>query len=258
MAKDKLEDYDTTEGLNTDLGGTSIQGTNNASVFDNMLRRLMAHLKTYIGSVTTTEVGYLSGVTSAIQTQLGLKAPLADPALTGNPTTPTQSAGDNSTKIASTAYVRNEILNKNYASTHDATAVLHAASTDRELTSLSTAITTSKANAKVLIQAVITFDSHWNGMFYIERNGTEVGSHATAGSRLVGFVPSAFDNELQSTLAQAKILFIDDVVTAGVTTYTFHYRSSGSTAFALNRTLTDTDSSVYERGASFVLVEEYA
>lgn len=32
-------------------------------------------------------------------------APLASPALTGNPTVPTQSAGDNSTKAASTAYV---------------------------------------------------------------------------------------------------------------------------------------------------------
>lgn len=36
---------------------------------------------------------------------LALKAPLASPALTGSPTAPTQSAGDNSTKIATTAYV---------------------------------------------------------------------------------------------------------------------------------------------------------
>lgn len=36
---------------------------------------------------------------------LATYAPLASPALTGNPTAPTQSANDNSTKIASTAYV---------------------------------------------------------------------------------------------------------------------------------------------------------
>lgn len=35
---------------------------------------------------------------------LALKAPLASPALTGNPTAPTQTAGDNSTKIATTAF----------------------------------------------------------------------------------------------------------------------------------------------------------
>jgi len=36
-------------------------------------------------------------------------APLASPALTGTPTAPTASAGDNSTKVATTAYVRGEV-----------------------------------------------------------------------------------------------------------------------------------------------------
>jgi len=36
------------------------------------------------------------------------RAPLASPALTGTPTAPTASTGDNSTKIATTAYVRSE------------------------------------------------------------------------------------------------------------------------------------------------------
>jgi len=37
-----------------------------------------------IGSVTNTEIGYLSGVTSAIQTQINAKSPLASPTFTGN------------------------------------------------------------------------------------------------------------------------------------------------------------------------------
>lgn len=40
-----------------------------------------------------------------IQIALGLKAPLASPALTGNPTAPTQTPGTNNTRIATTAYV---------------------------------------------------------------------------------------------------------------------------------------------------------
>ena len=40
-------------------------------------------------SVTTTELGYVGGVTSAIQTQLGTKAPLADPTFTGTLNAPT-------------------------------------------------------------------------------------------------------------------------------------------------------------------------
>jgi hypothetical protein len=70
-------------------------------------------------TVSTTELGYLDGVTSAIQTQLDSKlatstaastyAPLASPALTGVPTAPTAAANTNTTQIATTAYVQTEI-----------------------------------------------------------------------------------------------------------------------------------------------------
>ena len=58
-----------------------------------------------VDGATATEIGYLSGVTSAIQTQFGLKAPLASPTFTGTPAAPTPSQADNSTKLATTAYV---------------------------------------------------------------------------------------------------------------------------------------------------------
>jgi hypothetical protein len=70
-------------------------------------------------TVSTTELGYLDGVTSAIQTQIDSKlatstaastyAPLASPALTGTPTAPTAAANTNTTQIATTAYVQTEL-----------------------------------------------------------------------------------------------------------------------------------------------------
>ena len=70
-------------------------------------------------TVSATELGYLDGVTSAIQTQLDAKlatataastyAPLANPALTGVPTAPTAAANTNTTQVATTAYVQTEI-----------------------------------------------------------------------------------------------------------------------------------------------------
>ena len=42
---------------------------------------------------------------ATVAASLATKAPLASPALTGNPTAPTQTAGDNSTRLATTAYV---------------------------------------------------------------------------------------------------------------------------------------------------------
>ena len=64
-----------------------------------------------VTNVTDTEIGYLDGVTSAIQTQIDLKAPLASPTFTGTPTLPTgtiattQTASNNTTAVATTAYV---------------------------------------------------------------------------------------------------------------------------------------------------------
>lgn len=55
-------------------------------------------------TASAAELNHVDGVTSGIQGQLDAKAPLASPALTGNPTAPTQSAGNNSTRIATTAY----------------------------------------------------------------------------------------------------------------------------------------------------------
>jgi len=66
------------------------------------------------GNVTDAELGHLNGVTSDIQTQLNNKAGLASPAFTGNPTATTQTADNNSTRIATTAYVQTELTN--YAS----------------------------------------------------------------------------------------------------------------------------------------------
>ena len=56
-------------------------------------------------TATTAELNYIDGVTSAIQTQLDTKSTIASPTFTGNPVAPTQSAGNNSTRIATTAFV---------------------------------------------------------------------------------------------------------------------------------------------------------
>ena len=49
------------------------------------------------------DASYAATVTNS----LALKAPLASPALTGNPTAPTQATGNDSTRLATTAWVRN-------------------------------------------------------------------------------------------------------------------------------------------------------
>jgi len=72
-------------------------------------------------TVSATELGYLDGVTSAIQTQIDSKlntstasstyAPIASPTFTGVPTAPTASAGTNTTQVATTAFVGTAVSN---------------------------------------------------------------------------------------------------------------------------------------------------
>lgn len=75
---------------------------------------------TSIGNVSATELAYLDGVTSAIQTQLNAKAPnagatlttatLVSPTLSGTPIAPTATAGTNTTQIATTEFVTTAAL----------------------------------------------------------------------------------------------------------------------------------------------------
>ena len=68
-------------------------------------------------TATASELNYTDGVTSNIQTQLNSKAPLETPHLTGIPTAPNASAGDNSKQIATTAFVKTELSNHNSSNT---------------------------------------------------------------------------------------------------------------------------------------------
>lgn len=61
---------------------------NNSSITNNKVATGIDAIKIADGSVSNTEFQYLDGVTSAIQPQLALKAPLASPTFTGTVTTP--------------------------------------------------------------------------------------------------------------------------------------------------------------------------
>ncbi len=58
---------------------------------------------------TSTELNYVNGVTSAIQDQIDIKAPLASPSLTGTPVAPTAAVDTDTTQLATTAFVNAQI-----------------------------------------------------------------------------------------------------------------------------------------------------
>lgn len=102
-------------GLQTALDGkqATITGAVSGLVSTNLNASVVAVSdasgKITSSATTASELGYLSGVTSAIQTQLNAKAPLASPSFTGTPLVPTATDGTNTTQAASTAFVQSAV-----------------------------------------------------------------------------------------------------------------------------------------------------
>lgn len=77
--------------LNTKLASTTAASTYAPLAAPTFTGTVVLPSTTSIGTVDSTEIGYLDGVTSAIQTQLNAKSPLASPSFTGNATISTTS-----------------------------------------------------------------------------------------------------------------------------------------------------------------------
>ena len=142
MAKTKISEYDSTASGNTDIDGVNIAEGCPPSGINNAIREVMAHLKDFQSGVSGDKLPIASGGTNAgtaadARTNLGLgalavkstvatadidadavtSAKIADDAvgtdqiadsvnLAGSPTTTTQASTDDSTKIATTAFVQ--------------------------------------------------------------------------------------------------------------------------------------------------------
>jgi hypothetical protein len=121
-----------------------------------------------IGDVSNTELQYVNGVTSAIQTQIDTKlasataastyAPLASPTLTGVPAAPTAPGDTNTTQIATTAYV----ISQGYLKTTNTGAQLTRSvlTSPLETITVSATAATGTVNVDVVTSAVKYYTSN--------------------------------------------------------------------------------------------------
>ena len=104
MAKNKISEYSATASNNTDIGGINISEGCAPSGINNAIRELMAQLK---DQQTGTDAD--SFVVGGAFTCTGAAVFSSTVALGSSATATTQSANDNSTKVATTAYVATAI-----------------------------------------------------------------------------------------------------------------------------------------------------
>ena len=104
MAKNKVSEYSSTASNNTDIGGINISEGCAPSGINNAIRELMAQLKDMQSG--TDGDGFTVG---GAFTCSGAAVFSSTVTLGASATATTQSAGDNSTKVATTAYVGNSV-----------------------------------------------------------------------------------------------------------------------------------------------------
>jgi len=112
MSRTKVSEWDSSASANTDINGININEGCPPSTLNNMGREIMAQIKDWQSGYTTDSFTVGGNLTVNGTT-----------VLTGNATAPTQTSTDNSTKIATTAYVQSKVGTLGTMSTQNANAV---------------------------------------------------------------------------------------------------------------------------------------
>lgn len=98
------------QGVDTDTATVLTQLAGKAPAVHGHNISEITGLQTALDGKASATHGHNIGDVTGLQTALDAKAPLNDPAFTGTPTAPTQVAGNNSTRLATTAFVKSQTL----------------------------------------------------------------------------------------------------------------------------------------------------
>jgi len=112
MSKNTVSQWDVTAANNTDVGGIDIAEGCAPSGINNALRTIMAQVKSMV-----------TGADGGNQTIGGNLIVTGTTTLTGDATAPTQTGTDNSTKVATTAFVQSKVGTLGTMASQNANAV---------------------------------------------------------------------------------------------------------------------------------------
>ena len=204
-----------------------------------------------LGNVDNT-TDALKPVSTAGQTALNLKANLASPTLTGNPTAPTQADNDDSTKIATTAYVQREVsdLLGGAPAAFDTLLEISAsiANGDSDVVALTTTVGTKLAKSTNLSDLANAGTARTN--LGVDAAGTDNSTNVTlvtdshdylSVSGQVITLGSITNDDLAGSITNAKLsnssITIDSsAISLGGSVTTLQLGTSGTTALAGNTT----------------------
>ena len=144
--------------------------------------------------------------------------------------------------------------------------LLLAADANDNTSHLSVTITPTSATSKILLTTTVFFEgsnsSNQNYLWTFYRDSTKLGQTANLGNRRGGIMSTSQNHtgaNADSTPDSTAYSYYDSPNTTSAITYAvaFNFSSNSGNMF-LNRTVTDTSSTSFERGVSIIIAQEIA
>jgi hypothetical protein len=201
-----------------------------------------------VTDVSDAEIGYLNGVTSAIQTQLNNKAPLASPALTGTPTAPTATAGTNTTQVATTAFVSTAVSNLIDSAPGALDTLNELAAAINDDASFASTVTTALGNKQDKVTNVSDTE-----IGYLDGVTSSIQTQINAKSGLLAAEPSANTNTASSVghIGMPQVLLASGGLTLSKAHAGEHIYVTGSSQTI---TIPDNSSVPFEIGTTIAII----
>ena len=221
-------------------------------------------------TVSATELGYLDGVTSAVQTQVDAKIAKTLTTTTGDTIYASSANTPARLGIGSTGQVltvasgipswatATTIVKQITFGTLKATA--STSSTSFTDTGLSASITPTSASSKIMVTANVSLAPMASGGIFLtltDGSNTILLDPTSSGSRSKAFSRIEGDTAGQYAMLAQTLQFIDSPGSTSAKTYKIRWFVSGNTGY-INRMTTDADSDGYAAGISTITLTEYA
>jgi len=172
------------------------------------------------------------------------------------------------TKVRAGGYAAGGIIQIQRTQYTSTTSTSCADATNVSLDHLAVSITPTSTNSIIRLEAQLVGEWSnqnvaYNSMWFFYRDSTKLG-HAAAGSRNVGVFMSthtSYDSaDAGSTPEGVFYSYFDTPSTTSAITYKVgvNQGNNGTFTWYTNRTVTDTDSKIYERGISLISATEIA
>jgi len=162
-----------------------------------------------------------------------------------------------------TPYITGAVLQVKYFQlTTTQTETISSANTDQAISNFTVNITPKSSSSIIKLEAQLMYESEnesFNTMFFFYRDSTKLAHTESAGSRRVGIASSTlsyFDSDNSSTPEMLHMGYFDTPSSTSAIAYKLGINTEGTHNFFINRTISDADTTGYERGVSFISATE--